>query len=317
MPESNEAFANRLRKNARHFHRWAKTHTVTAYRLYDRDLPDVPVDVDWYDGRVVLTAYATRRAVEPATLDALRAVVMDVLSVSRPNIYVKVRSPKKWGDAQYERMEDTGEPFTVQEQGLRFWVDLCTHLDTGLFLDHRVTRARVREEASGKRVLNLFAYTGAFSVYAAAGGAKATTSVDLSNTYLTTARRNLALNGLDGAHHAFVRADAKEWLGAQKPGPSFDLVVMDPPSYSASKGMRGTLEIQRDHPRLIAEALGLLSPAGVLYFSTHFRGFQLAAETLASAHFEELTPRSIPEDFRRKDIHRCWRVSLTPGRASR
>jgi 23S rRNA (cytosine1962-C5)-methyltransferase len=190
----------------------------------------------------------------------------------------------------------------VQENGLKFEVNLSDYLDTGLFLDHRDTRARVRAESKGKRVLNLFSYTGSFSVYAAAGEAKQTTSVDLSNTYCDWAERNLRLNGFEpGARHAVVRADVTSWLESA-PG-TWDLAVVDPPSFSASKKMERTWDVQRDHRWLIQTIGGLLSPGSTLYFSTNFLGFKLDAQLDPE---EELTPKSIPEDFRRP-VHRCFR----------
>ena len=303
-----EPFANRLKKNARHFHRWAKARGLGAYRLYDRDIPGFPFMVDWYDGRVQFTEL-TRSASTEARREAALAIITEVLSIPADRVFSKTREPKVWGREQYERME-TAEPFEVEEQGLRFWVELSGHLDTGLFLDHRVTRARVRDEAKGARVLNLFAYTGAFTVYAAAGGASSTVSVDLSNTYLTWAQRNMALNGLEKGDHRWIRSDARAWLQEAPRRPErFDLVVLDPPSFSSSKGMKGTFDVQRDQTAMLEDAVSLLSPSGRLYFSTHYRGFELAAESSALGHFEELTPKSIPDDFQRKDIHRCWRIT--------
>jgi 23S rRNA (cytosine1962-C5)-methyltransferase len=299
-------FADRLRKNARHLRKWAKSRGLTAYRLYDRDMPEYPYAVDWYAGRVQLIAYAGRRTSDPqAQAEVLRAV-QEVLEIPLERVFLKSRAPKLWGKEQYERLSAESSPFVVEEQGLKFWVDLSAHLDTGLFLDHRLTRARVRDEAAGRNVLNLFAYTGSFTVYAAAGQARRTTSVDLSNTYLDWAQRNLSLNGLDRPQHKLIRADVRAWLKEARR--EFDLVVLDPPSFSASNGMRGTLDIQRDHARLLEEALAAVVPGGALYFSTPFQGFQLSGQAEALGEFEELTPRSIPEDFHQRKVHRCWRV---------
>jgi 23S rRNA (cytosine1962-C5)-methyltransferase len=304
-------FADRLRKNARHLHKWGKTRGLTAYRLYDRDMPEYPYAVDWYAGRVQLIAYAGRRTSDPVVQTEVLQAVLDVLEVPQERVFLKSREPKAWGREQYQRLSAESAPFVVEEQGLRFWVDLSAHLDTGLFLDHRLTRARVREEAAGKSFLNLFAYTGSFTVYAAAGKARQTTSVDLSNTYLDWAQRNLTLNGLDRPQHRLIRADARTWLKQARR--EFDLVVLDPPSFSSSKGMRGTLDIQRDHPRLLREALAVVAPGGALYFSTPFQGFHLSREAEGLGDFEELTPRSIPEDFRHQNVHRCWRIVPRPS----
>lgn len=306
-------FANRLRKNLRHLRKWAKREGLTAFRVYDRDIPEYPFVVEWYDGRVHVVEYPRKRAVregvaEQEREEALRAVV-EVLEVPPERVYTKTHLPKAWGRTQYEREGHGSERFVVEEQGLKFWVNLGDYLDTGLFLDHRNTRARVREEAKGQRFLNLFAYTGSFSVYAAAGGAKSTTTVDLSNTYLDWAAENLKLNGFTGPQHQLIRSDVVRWLSqAASEGAKYDLVVLDPPSFSASKKMAGTFNVQRDQGRLLRDTLSLLSPRGVLYFSTNYTGFTLEPGKL-DASFEELTPRSIPEDFHRKDVHRCWRVT--------
>jgi 23S rRNA (cytosine1962-C5)-methyltransferase len=308
------AFANRLRKNHRHLKKWAKREGLTAFRLYDRDIPEYPFVVDWYDGRVHLVEYPRKRAVREGLADeqrqeALRTVA-EVLEVPPERIFTKTHLPKAWGREQYSRVGEHSERFVVEEQGLKFWVNLGEYLDTGLFLDHRVTRARVREEAKGKRFLNLFAYTGSFTVYAAAGGAKASTTVDMSNTYLDWAAENLKLNGFAAPRHELLRADVTRWLeDAGREGRTYELIVLDPPSFSASKKMSGTFNVQRDQVKLLRSTLALLDPSGVLYFSTNYTGFQLEADEKLDADFEETTPRSIPEDFHRKDVHRCWRVT--------
>ena len=306
-------FANRLQKNYRHRRRWAEREGLTAYRLYDRDIPEYPFAVDWYGGRVHVVEYPRRRAVREGTSEAQRAEVLaavrEVLGVAPEHIYTKTHLPKPWGREQYGRAGTGGERFVVEEQGLKFWVNLKDYLDTGLFLDHRRTRARIRNEAAGKRFLNLFCYTGSFTVYAAAGGASHTTSVDLSNTYLDWAAENLALNGLAGPRHQLVRADVLRWVEEACAAPErFDLVVLDPPSFSVSKGMARSFDVQRDHPKLLARVLGLLAEGGTLYFSTNFQGFRLDPKALAGARLEELTPRSLPEDFHYREVHRCWKI---------
>jgi 23S rRNA (cytosine1962-C5)-methyltransferase len=195
----------------------------------------------------------------------------------------------------------------VSEGGLRFEVDLHSYLDTGLFLDHRETRALIRQRAAGRRMLNLFAYTGSFSVYAAAGGALSTTSVDLSNTYQAWTGRNLALNGFTDDAHQMERADVFEYLDrAQRERRQFGLIVLDPPSFSNSKKMTEVLDVQRDHRRLIEACLGLLTPNGELYFSTNKRRFKLDPELEALPGTEEITSRTLPDDFKRHPAHRCW-----------
>ncbi|NTX66567.1 class I SAM-dependent methyltransferase [Myxococcus sp. CA051A] len=307
-------FANRLRKGAKHFRKWAQARGLTSFRVYDRDIPEYPFAVDIYGDCVHVTEYPRRRALKSGTAETQRtevlAAVTEVLEVPAERVFVKTHTPQPWGRAQYGRVGQGNGRLVVEERGLKFWVNLGDYLDTGLFMDHRDTRQRVREEAKGKRFLNLFAYTGAFTVYAAAGGAASTVTVDLSNSYLDWAEDNLDLNGLANSRHELIRADAKAWVEAQARGPErFDLIVCDPPSFSTSKKMTGSFNVQRDHPRLLDALRTLLSPGGVLYFSNNFLGFQLDAKaTRGWKSVEELTPASIPEDFQRKDIHRCWRM---------
>ena len=308
-------FENRLRKNARHFRKWAKARGLTAFRVYDRDVPEYSYAVDLYGDRAHVVEYPRRRAVKAGGLEEQRAEVLAavtaVLEVPPEHLHVKTHLPQPWGRSQYGRVGQGTERFVVEEQGLKFWVNLGDYLDTGLFMDHRLTRARVREEAKGKSFLNLFCYTGAFTVYAAAGGASRTLSVDLSNTYLDWAEENLALNGLADPRHVLLRADALAWVLAESKAPQerFDLVVCDPPSFSTSKKMQGTFNVQRDHVRMLEALRELLNPGGVLYFSTNFLGFELKDSAVREYEgVEELTPDSLPEDFRRKEIHRCWRM---------
>jgi 23S rRNA (cytosine1962-C5)-methyltransferase len=311
------AFRNRLAKNARHVRRWAERQALTAYRVYDRDIPDFPYVVERYGSRVHLIEYP-RRAARGEGGDALREGVfqdvVETLEVPPEHIFTKTHLPKAWGRAQYPRLQTSGEDFVVEEQGLRFWVNLAERLDTGLFLDHRLTRARVRDEVRSKRFLNLFAYSGAFTVYAAAGGAKSSISVDLSNTSVDWTARNLALNSLEARAHTLVRADALNWLSEAAEGAErWDVIVLDPPPFSTSKGMRGTFDVQRDHLRILRDALGVLAPGGKLYFSTNYRRFALDARAAALGHFEELTPGILPPDVQRKDVLRAWQVQHGPS----
>ena len=311
--ERSSALANRLRKNFRHFRRWAGRQGLTAFRVYDRDLPEYPCSIEWYAGRVHVIDYPrgsllARRRTAKLREEVLEAVCQ-ALEVNREQIYAKEHRRKVWGREQYRSTEGEGERFTVSEQGLKFWVNLGGQLDTGLFLDHRRTRARIRAESAGKRFLNAFSYTGAFTVYAAAGGAKGTTSVDLSKKYLDWGVENLRLNNLQRGAHEQIRADASAWLrSARAERRRYDLIVIDPPPFSSSKAMEGSFNVQRDHLRLLEDGLALLSPGGSLYFSTSFQSFQPRWRFSPEASVEELTPASIPEDFRRKQVHRCWKI---------
>ncbi|MHB8878080.1 MAG: class I SAM-dependent methyltransferase [Myxococcaceae bacterium] len=307
---SAEEFSNRLRKNARHRRRWAKREGLTAYRVYDRDLPGYPFVIEWYDGRAHVVEYPRHGREDLAARGEVLAAVGAVLEVPPERIFTKTHLPKPWGREQYGKAGEHGERFTVKEGGLSFWVNLGEFLDTGLFLDHRLTRERVREESLGKRFLNLFGYTGSFSVYAAAGGAASTTTVDLSNTYCDWAKANLELNGFSPPRHEVVRSDVLRWVRqAAEQGARFDLVVLDPPSFSSSKKMAGSFNVQKDHPRLLDDVGALLSPGGVLYFSTNYQGFELDEEALGGWQGEELTPATIPEDFHHRGVHRCWRLT--------
>jgi 23S rRNA (cytosine1962-C5)-methyltransferase len=308
-----EAFSNRLRKNRRHWDKWARRRGISCYRLYDRDIPEFPLAIDWYEGEVHAQIFA-RKGLEPlneAEEQTVGAAICQALEIPEQALAFKTRQRQR-GLAQYEKTGQRGKPRVVSEAGLKFEVDLHSYLDTGLFLDHRETRARVRERAQGKRMLNLFAYTGSFSVYAAAGGALATTSVDLSNTYQAWTQRNLELNGFRGDDHQLERTDVFEYLErAVRERRMFGLIVLDPPSFSNSKKMQEILDVQRDHGRLIEACLELLTPNGELYFSTNRRRFKLDAELEALPGCEEITRQTLPEDFKRHPAHRCWILRRT------
>lgn len=305
-----EAFANRLRKNAKHWDKWARRQGLGCYRLYDRDLPDFPLAIDRYEQHVHLQEFATTWAADDAEYAAWREdcfqIVGTVLETPRERIHFKQRRRQR-GLNQYEKTGTEGEDFVVEEQGLKFWVNLDAYLDTGLFLDHRNTRRMVRERAAGKRFLNLFAYTGSFSVYAAAGGASSSITVDMSNTYQDWTRRNFELNGMDLAAHRLVRADVFRYLSdAFWRKEQYDLIVMDPPSFSNSKKMREILDVQRDHVKLISGCLRLLAPGGELFFSNNLRGFELDQAALPGCVIRDISRQTVPEDFSNKQIHQCW-----------
>lgn len=315
--EGAEMFANRLHKNLKRLERWARREGVHCYRLYDADLPEYAVAVDLYAGAAGRWAhvqeYQAPASVDPAKAgvrlqDAL-AAIRAVLELPDGALFLKVRRRRK-GREQYEKLDASGRFETVEEGGLRFLVNFSDYLDTGLFLDHRPTRALIRAAAKGARFLNLFGYTGAASVYAAAGGAARTVTVDLSHTYLDWARRNLELNGCTGPRHRLVHADCLEWLRRPDPPGPYDLIFLDPPTFSASKRMRATFDVQRDHAALIRDAVRLLAPGGALLFSCNLRRFRLDTEVLADLRIEDLTRATIPPDFARNPrIHQCWRIS--------
>lgn len=306
------AFANRLGKNAKHYLKWARRHNIEAWRLYDRDIPQFPFAIDVYGGQIHLQEYDTGWLMQPEEYETWLSEVLEAVAFitgfAPADIHLKRRERQK-GTQQYEKTGKAGEDFIVHEHGRRFWVNLEKYLDTGLFLDHRNTRQRVGEMAAGKRFLNLFAYTGSFSVYAATGGAAASETVDLSNTYLDWARRNFELNGIDEARHQIVRADVFQYLqAAAQAGKPFDLIVMDPPSFSNSKKMLDILDIQRDHQKLIDGAMALLASDGLLFFSNNLRSFALDEAVAQKYAVKEISKQSVPEDFRNKKIHQCWEI---------
>ncbi|MDO4878717.1 MAG: class I SAM-dependent methyltransferase [Neisseria sp.] len=305
-------FVNRLGKNIRHLAKWARRNGVEAWRLYDRDVPQFPFAVDVYGGKVHLQEYDTGWLMQPEEheewLEGAAGAVVFVTGFERGDVVLKRRARQK-GLQQYEKTGAAGEDFVIAEGGRRFWVNLQRYLDTGLFLDHRNTRQKVGGLASGKRFLNLFAYTGSFTVYAATGGAVSSETVDMSNTYLDWARRNFELNGINPEAHRLVRADVFRYLqAAQEEGKRFDLAVMDPPSFSNSKKMGDVLDVQRDHVRLIDGTMALLDSDGLLFFSNNLRGFALDKAVAARYSVCDVSHRSVPDDFRNKKIHQCWEI---------
>lgn len=315
--------ANRLKKNLRELGRWAAREHIDCYRLYDADMPEYAVAVDLYhtvtgERWAHVQEYRAPASVEPERarrrLDELLAVLPEVLEVPAERVVLKRRERQR-GRAQYERRAERGEFLQVREGAARLWVNLHDYLDTGLFLDHRPTRAMLGRLAAGRRFLNLFCYTAAASVQAGLGGARSTTSVDLSATYLDWAARNLALNGLGGERHRLLRADCTTWLdAAAAQGERYDLVFLDPPTFSNSKRMQEVLDVQRDHAQLILASVRLLAPDGLLVFSTNHRRFQLDAPALAGLAVEDVSAASLPRDFARNPrIHRCWTIRRAEG----
>ncbi len=303
-------FANRLSKNLKHLSRWLRRENISCYRLYDADIPQYAVAVDVYEDRVHVQEYEAPGSVDPVQAfirlsDAVDSIAR-VLQVGRQRIVLKTRR-KQSGTDQYTRQGDRGETFIVNEHGLRFKVNLRDYLDTGLFLDHRPTRKLVYKIASGKSFLNLFAYTGAATVYAAAGGARCSTTVDMSKTYLAWARDNMDLNGLSAGNHEFIQADCLQWLAeAEEQGKRYEVIFLDPPTFSNSKRMARTLDIRRDHVELIRQAMSLLDDDGVLIFSSNARGFKLDENGLGMFERRDITRMTTDEDFRRKPAHVCW-----------
>jgi len=314
-----QMFANRLRKNLKLLDAWALREHVECFRVYDADMPEYAFAIDLYgrEGRhAYVQEYAPPKTVNQESARERRrevlAVLPEVLVVPPQHVHSRVRKPQK-GTEQYEKRESVAERHVVRENGLKFWVNFRDYLDTGLFLDHRIMRQMLREWARDTDFLNLFCYTGSATVYAAAGGARSTTSVDLSNTYLDWAHENLLLNGFGGAEHELFRADCLEWLESQTVwGPRFDLIFVDPPTFSNSKRMEGVLDVQRDHVGMIRRSLKLLRRGGRLVFSTNYTRFKLDTEALSDLAIEDITASTIPRDFERHaKIHRCFVVRAT------
>jgi len=305
-------FRNRLDRMGKHWRKWARRQGITCFRLYDRDIPDVPLVIDWYEGQLHVAEFVRphdrSEAEHRVWLDFIVRAAADALGVDPDSQTFLKRRERQRGKAQYERQDDAGDMLEVHEGGHKFLVNLSDYLDTGLFLDHRQTRAMVAAEAAGKRFLNLFGYTGSFTVYAAAGGAVSTTTVDLSNTYLNWARQNMRRNGFTGAAHQFVRDDAVAFLRRRAPRhePPFDLAVIDPPTFSNSKRLSDVWDVQLHHAELLNLLLEQMAPLGKIYFSTNLRRFKLNEDALRHVSIREITAQTIPPDFRNKRIHRCW-----------
>ncbi len=320
--EHAQGFANRLRKNLRHLSRWAAREGVYCWRVYDADLPDYALAIDLYHDLEGLRWIHAQEYAPPKTIDPLLAqrrldeamlVMQEILEVPPQRIALKRRERQR-GKQQYEKQNSASRFLVIQEDRARLRINLWDYLDTGLFLDHRITRARFAERAKDGDVLNLFCYTASASVLAATHGARSTTSVDLSNTYLDWAAENLRLNDLQpGAKHRLIQADVRDWLQqAQRSKEHFDIIFLDPPSFSNSKRMEGVLDIQRDHVELIRDCMTLLRENGELIFSTNLRRFKLDHDALADLQIEDWNAATLPEDFKRNPrIHQCWRIRTT------
>jgi len=304
-------FKNRLAKVYRHLGKQAKRLGVTCYRIYDHDIPEFPFCIEWYEDKLYVSEYKRQHGLsedehETWLLGSLEAIA-EVLLVSRENIHLKLRQRKPGRFGQYQKLDDAVQEFVVTENGLQFIVNLSDYLDTGLFLDHRITRQLVREKSSGKKILNLFAYTGSFSVYAAAGGASEIVTVDLSNTYLKWAARNMQLNGFVSEQFSFQQVDVLQYLKTIQ-ADYFDLIIIDPPTFSNSKRMEGFLDVQRDHVGLINDCINGLAPGGLLYFSTNYRKFILDIASIKSSSFKDITKQTTPFDFDGTFSRFCYEI---------
>ena len=314
-------FRNRLEKVYRHLAKQAKRLAITCYRLYDHDLPEFPFCIELYEQNVYVAEYKRRHGMSEDEheewISRSMIVICEVLKVSVENVFLKLRQKKPGRLGQYQKTGEKRSEFVVEEnvspdepvgRGLKFIVNLSDYLDTGLFLDHRVTREKIKIEAKDKKVLNLFSYTGSFSVYAAAGEANEVVTVDLSKTYLDWAKRNMQLNGFnDLSKYKFIHADVLQYLD-MVPENSFDLVILDPPTFSNSKRMEDILDIQRDHAKLINDCLRVLKSGGKIYFSTNYKKFVLDKTAIQTSLIKDITKQTTPFDFEGKLFRFCFEI---------
>lgn len=307
-----DMFRNRLTKVYKHRSKQAKRQQVSCYRVYDHDLPEFPFCIELYEDKVYLAEYLRRHGMTDEEhddwLDNCLSIISTIISVPVENMYVRQRKRMSHREGQYEKMDTKQAFLTVIENDLKFLVNLTDYLDTGLFLDHRITRQMVKEQCGNKRVLNLFCYTGSFSVYAAAGGAGSVTSVDLSKTYLNWAEDNFVINLLkDTKRYPFIHADVKQYVKTLAPD-SFDLVIMDPPTFSNSKRMKDFLDIQRDHVELLNDTLAATTKGGIIYFSTNFSKFIFEIDKIQASEIKDITKATTPFDFEGKLKRWCYRI---------
>ncbi|MEN0060066.1 MAG: class I SAM-dependent methyltransferase [Bdellovibrio sp.] len=298
---------NRLEKNLKKLKGWADRNKIEAFRLYDRDIPEYPYIVDVYGDHYLI--YDKTDPVKDKDKNHLPDVITalkDLFGCHEDKIVLKKRERQE-GLKQYEKMDSKEDTFVVRESQAVLKVNLHDYLDTGLFLDHRPVRQSIHKKAAGKTFLNLFCYTGSVSVFAALGGAH-TTSVDMSQTYLRWAQENFSLNGLDPLKHDFIQADVLDWLEHQKPGPLYDIIFLDPPTFSNSKRMQGNFEVERDQEFLVETCMSLLKLEGTLYFSNNKRKFKLSENILSRYDVKDISEASIPQDFHDKKIHSCFEI---------
>ncbi|MBD8166277.1 bifunctional 23S rRNA (guanine(2069)-N(7))-methyltransferase RlmK/23S rRNA (guanine(2445)-N(2))-methyltransferase RlmL [Erwinia persicina] len=307
-----EDYANRLRKNCKKLDKWARQEGIECYRVYDADLPDYNVAVDRYGDWVVVQEYAAPKTIEPAKarqrLFDVIAATLSVLELPANRLVLKTREKQK-GKSQYQKLGEKGDFFEVSEFNAKLWVNLTDYLDTGLFLDHRVARKMLGQMSRGKDFLNLFAYTGSASVHAGLGGARSTTTIDMSRTYLEWAERNMRLNGLSGRQHRLMQADCLSWL--RDADEQFDLIFIDPPTFSNSKRMEESFDVQRDHLDLMKDLKRILRQGGTVMFSNNKRGFKMDLAGLAALGLAatEITAKTQSQDFaRNRQIHNCWLI---------
>jgi 23S rRNA (cytosine1962-C5)-methyltransferase len=304
--------ANRVKKRFKHLHKRFARQQIEVFRLYDGDIPEIRAAVDWYAGHLVIAEYMRRQSV-PEWLPMMAEAVARALGVPAEKVHLKNRKAGKQDGKRYERIAHTNRKIVMHERDLQFSVNPSDYVDTGLFSDHRNTRQMVREMAAGKDFLNLYCYTGTFSCYAAKGGARTTVSVDRSHTAISWARENMTLNGIPAEGNTLVQSGTRAYLEkARQTGQTFDLAVVDPPSYSTVRSGGRDFDILRDHPELLASVIEVMRPGATLFFSTNHQNFAPCMDGLAISRADEITAQTIPEDYRskKKTIHRCWHLTV-------
>lgn len=308
-------FRNRLEKVFRHIGKQARRQQISCYRLYDHDIPEFPFIIEFYEENIYVSEYKRQHGLEENEHEQWLAtcikIMVDVLSVKPENVFLKVRQRKMGRQGQYQKLTNEKSEFIVQENGLKFIINLSDYLDTGLFLDHRITRKMIMDTSYGKKVLNLFCYTGSFSVYALAGGGSEVISVDLSKTYLEWAVRNMELNFKGQTNHKEIHADVLTFIKECKE--TYDLIILDPPTFSNSKRMEDFFDIQKHHADIINDCINLLGRGGVLFFSTNYTRFQMDRSQILANEIKDITKATIPFDFSGKLKRQCFRITKSSG----
>ncbi len=307
-----EMLANRVKKRFKHLHSRFARENIDVFRLYDGDIPEIRAVVDWYAGHLVVGEYARRQSV-PQWLPRMGSAVAGILGVPAERLHLKTRVAGARNGQRYRRLDRTESRIVVQERDCSFYVNVYDFVDTGLFADHRETRRLVGRMVADKDFLNLYAYTGTFTCYAARGGAASSLSVDRSESVLAWARQNFALNGVSPERHRLEQMEAFEFLkNARRQGRAFDLAVVDPPSYSTTRSRNAAFDVMKDHPRLLRAVINVMRPGGAILFSTNHQAFVPCFESLRTTDIVEITVDTIPEDYaaRSRPIHRCWRITV-------
>lgn len=307
-----QMLANKVKKKFRHLRKRYEKQGLDIFRLYDWDIPEIRVVVDWYAGHLVIGEYSRKQSA-PDWLPVMGKSVAMALDVPVENLHLKIRRSGIKEGKRYERIDHTNQKIAMRERDLQFYINPSDYVDTGLFSDHRDTRMLVRSLASGKKFLNLYCYTGSFTCYAAKGGACQTVSVDRSETAINWVKENLELNNLSDPKHVLIQEDTLDFLAKTEPGyRDFDLAVVDPPSYSTTRITEDHFDIAKDHPQMLNAVFNLMKPGATVFFSTNHQNFDLKTKDLVVTDIREITAQTIPEDYqnKRKKIHRCWEISV-------